>query len=130
MSVHGKYARVTWDTNSIPNLQGWTCTLAQANADDSVMAAANHGRTRKAGFRSGTGTVTAWMTTAAFHDGTAAMTDGQSAVLQLKRGAQDGAGGYNGTAQLLSRAASNPKDGIVLVTYNFKYNGAVSPTLS
>ncbi len=130
MSVHGKYARVTWSTNTIPNLQGWTCTLNQANADDSVMAAANHGRTRKAGFRSGTGTVTAWMTTVAFHDGTDAITDGQSAVLQLKRGAQDGAGGYNGTAQVTSRAASNPKDGIVLVTYNFMFNGAVSPTLS
>lgn len=130
MSVHGKYARVTWATNSVDNLQGWTCTLSQANSDDSVMTAANHGRTRKAGFRSGIATVTAWMTAAAFHDGTDEMTEGQSAVLQLKRGAQDGAGGYNGTAQLLSRAASNPKDGIVLVTYNFKYNGEVSKTLS
>lgn len=124
-SVHGKKARVTWDGNTIPNLTGWTCTLNQANADDSVMAATNHGRTRKPGFKSGTATVTAWMTDVVFHDGTAAITDGQEAVLVLGRGIA-GDGGYTGTAKVTSRAASNPKDGIVQVTYNFIWEGAVS----
>ena len=128
MSVHGKYARVTWATIAIDNLQGWTCTLNQANADDSVMAASNHGRTRKAGFRSGTATVSAWMTTKAFFDKDSGseITDGQTAALVLGRG-QAGSGGYSiATAKVTSRAASDPKDGIVLVTYNFVANGTVA----
>ena len=125
-SVHGKKARVTWDGNTIPNLTGWTCTLNQANADDSVMAAVNHGRTRKPGFKAGTATVTAWMVETVFFDGTAAITDGQEAVLELARGATDAEGGYTGTAKVTSRAATNPKDGIVQVTYNFVWEGAVA----
>ena len=127
MAVHGKKATVTWAAHTIPNLQGWTCTLNQANADNSVMSATNHGRTRRAGFRSGTATVSAWMTTAAFHDGTAAITDGQSSTLVLWRHSAAAAGGYTGTALVTSRSASNPKDGIVLVTYNFVWNGTVTP---
>ena len=127
MAVHGKKATVTWAAHTIPNLQGWTCTLNQANADNSVMSATNHGRTRRAGFRSGTATVSAWMTLVAFHDGDAAITDGQSATLVLWRHSAAAAGGYTGTALVTSRSASNPKDGIVLVTYNFVWNGTVTP---
>ena len=127
MSLHGKKAKITWATNTLENPQGWVCTLNQANADDSVMAESNHGRTRKAGFRSGTAVVTAWMTTEAFNDGTDDISDGQAATLVLNRRSSDAAGGYTGTAKVTSRAASNPKDGIVLVTYNFVWNGTVAP---
>ena len=125
--THGKYAFVTFGGETIPFTTQWTCTLNQTVSDSSSMSATNHGRTRKVGFKSGTATVTAWMTEGAWVDGAAGeITDGQTDTLILGRGAVASTGGYTGEAQVTSRAATDPKDGVVAVTYNFAYNGAIT----
>ena len=124
---HGKYARATFRAQAIPFVTQWTCTINQTTADSTAMSASNFGRTRKPGFKSGTATVTAWMTEGAWVDSAAALIDdGDTGTLALGRGDVDGAGGYTGTARVTGRTATDPKDGIVGVTYNFVYNGAIT----
>ena len=129
MSIpHGKYASVTFRAQAIPFVTQWTCTINQTTADSTAMDASNFGRTRKPGFKSGTATITAWMTEGAWVDDDAALIDdGDEGALVLSRGASAGAGGYTiASARVTGRTATDPKDGVVGVTYNLIANGAIA----
>ncbi len=121
---HGKSSKAFWNTVEITQITGWTATLTRDMADATVMAAATTGKTRAAGFVSGTASVTCYL------GGDNAIDEGAEAVLELLRDATDASKGYAGTAICTGVEDGADMNGVETVTYNFQFSGAVSATVT
>ena len=124
--LHGKTARVLFDSVPIARPREWSTALVTTTADSTAMAGTNNGRTRLAGFKGGTATWTAQMLGAGYADSAGtAIALGDSAVLQLWRTGTLSDGAYSGTAEITGMNTSTNKDGIVEATYTAKFDGAI-----
>lgn len=122
---HGKTSNAFWGESALSNVTGWTCTLHCTTADSTARHASNTGRTREAGYKGGTATVTAKL-----EGDFAAKTGSASRTLELLRTATNTDLGYEGTATCTGASASVGKDDIEEVTYTFQWDGAVTTTIT
>ena len=121
---HGKSSLAYWNTSALVSVTDWSCTLTADTAETTAMAAGNYGKTRLAGFNSGTASVTCLAT------GDSEVGEGDSHVLELLRGAANALGGYAGTATCTGWSFSEDKDGVATITYNFMWDGEVINTVT
>ncbi len=117
---HGKVANANWDSTDIDQVVSWSCTMNCATADSTSRHDSNSGRTRLAGFKSGTATVTAKA------NGDFLPTAGAaSAVLILERTTTTGDKGFKGTATCIGSSQTVSSADVDETTYEFEWNGTV-----
>ena len=126
-AFHGKNARVLWNSIPIFKPKEWTATVVSDTADSTAMSGSNNGRTRLPGFKAGTATFSAQISTGGFADSAGtAIALGDSQVLQLWRTGDISKGAYSGTAEITGRDVTVDSRGVEMANYTVKFDGAVS----
>lgn len=120
---HGKTSKVWWGADEITQLLEWSVTVGMDVVDATVMATTT-GKTRAAGFKHGTATVTAYLS------GDNVIDEGAEEVLELLRDDTDASKGYAGTAICTGVEDGVDMNGVETVTYSFQFSGDISATIT
>ena len=122
--LHGKEGGAVFGAVTFANVLSWTITLSCALADSTEMHATNTGRTRVAGFKTGTASVECLYNANAVPE---VLPGATAATLKLQRDSGTlAAGYYTGTAASTGYVLGVTKDDIEIITYNFVFQAAVT----
>ena len=117
-TFHGKQLHASAG-GAITNPTEWSITLTAATADSTAAHASNTGRTRLAGFKGATATITAKA------DLGTEVVNGASVAMVLGRTATIGDGQYTGTAICTGYEFGVDANDVEIVTYSFVFETAV-----
>lgn len=122
---HGKTSKAFYNSIEFTNLMGWSYSLESDTADSTVADTANFGRTKLAGFKRGTASVTTLLSASAKVDETTSQ-----ATLELLRTALNADGGLAATAQFTGHEVGVDKNDVETITYNFRLASSASNTVT
>lgn len=128
-SYHGKAGEAHWKPDGgafaqLTEVQSWSATVTCGTAEDTAMTAANYGKTRKAGFKGGTCSVTCLVT------GDADIDRGDTGEIELLRTGTNADGGYQGDAICTGVETGVGMDDVETITYSFTFTGEVTDTVT
>lgn len=120
---HGKGSNAYWEETAVSQLTGWSCSMACDTAESTVNAAATTGKTRVAGFKGGTCSITTLL------EGDNVIDEGAEGTIQLHRTGTASDKGYRGEAICTGVEVGVDMNGVETTTYNFQWTGAVISTV-
>jgi len=123
-AYHGKTSNAFWEATAVSQITGWSCSMACDTAESTVMAAATTGKTRAAGFKGGTCSITTLL------EGDNIIDEGAEGTVELLRDATNLSKGYEGEAICTGVEVGVDMNGIETTTYNFTWTGAVTCTVT
>lgn len=121
---HGKKCAAWFNGVAFTNLIGWTSSLTCGTADSTAAHTSNTGRTREAGFKGGTATVTCKAS------GDAQVNEGDENTLELSRDGTNASKGYAGNAICTGFEHGTDANDVETITYSFLWDDTVTGTIT
>ena len=113
-----------WESVAFTTCTSWTCTLECQTAETTAKSTSTTGRTRAAGLKGGSATVTC------VGSGDLIIEKGATGTLELLRDGTNASKGYTGEAVCTGTETTTGKDNVERTVYSFVWDGEVSGTVT